>query len=140
MSVIYRLRFSLALALTAMTGCATTQGNLPGSAHKLERRAATLGSQSRDEYYGSATAFERDSRDLANQAHGLREALAERRDSQDVKSAFERVSLSYRILHEDVDRADDRLIKKELRPVTEAYLAVEREMGSPDAARTTHEN
>jgi hypothetical protein len=118
------LAFTVALA--ALGGCATTHGNLSSSADRLERNAAAL---ARDGSYGSET-YSRDARDLAEQAHDFRLALSDRRAGDpDVETAFNDLSRSYHALRDEVDHADSGRARDELKPVTEAYLDVEREMG-----------
>ncbi|HEY0767821.1 MAG TPA: hypothetical protein VGD47_07670, partial [Steroidobacteraceae bacterium] len=51
----------------------------------------------------------------------------------DVRAAFERVSRSYHLVRDEVDRSASRVARADLRPVTESYLDVERAMGGyPD--------
>jgi hypothetical protein len=52
-----------------------------------------------------------------------------RADRRDLDVAFESLSRSYHDLRDDVDRSDSREAQLDLKPVTEAYLDVEREMG-----------
>jgi hypothetical protein len=129
------------LVLAALAGCVTTHGNLASSADRLERNADALSSNSRDTRdYGVASGYSRDARELAEQTRDFRETLADRNaDDRDVKAAFERVSHTYHKLREDVDRADSRQAEIDLRPITEAYLDVEREMGGYDRHRYARE-
>jgi hypothetical protein len=57
-----------------------------------------------------------------------------------VKESFGRLSRSYHALRDEVERSDSREARIDLKPVTESYLDVEREMGatlSGRLARTT---
>jgi hypothetical protein len=77
---------------------------------------------------------------LAEETRDFRETLADRNsDDRDVKAAFERVSHTYHRLRDDVDRSDSHQAQVDLRPITEAYLDVEREMGGYDRRRYARE-
>jgi hypothetical protein len=123
--------FALAslVALGALTGCATTShGNLVRSADRLERSADTLARDDRTAHYGES--YAREARQLADQAHDFRRTIQDdRADRRDVDAAFEDVSRSYHALRDDVDHSADRYARVDLRPVTDAYLDMEREMG-----------
>jgi hypothetical protein len=132
------------LVLAALAGCVTTHGNLASSADRLERNADALTRDSRytrEDDYGAASGYSRDARELAERTRDFRETLADRRaDDRDVKAAFERVSQTYHRLRDDVDRTDSHYAQVDLRPVTEAYLDVEREMGGYDRHRYARED
>jgi hypothetical protein len=120
-------RIVLALAATSIcmtfAGCATTHGNLAGSADRLERNADQLARNAR----GDMSA--RNASELADEAHEFRRTLNDRdADDRDVRNAFEDLSRDYHALRDSVDRSDTRETQLDLRPVTEAYLDVEREM------------
>ena len=128
--------------LVALASCVTTHGNLTSSADRLEHNANALAQDLRDEPPSGdyPSGYTRDARELAEQAHDFRRTVedTDARDG-DVKSAFERLSRSYHSLRDDVDRADSHAAKVDLRPVTEAYLDVEREMGGyPEHHRNAH--
>jgi septation ring formation regulator EzrA len=131
------------LVLAALASCATTHGNLASSADRLERNADALTRDTRytREDYGVASSYSRDARELAERTRDFRETLADRNaDERDVKAAFERVSQTYHRLRDDVDRADSHTAEIDLRPITEAYLDVEREMGGYDRHRYARED
>jgi hypothetical protein len=112
-------------ALLTLMGCATTHSSLATSADQLERNASELARDSRDS--SAAT----DARQLADQAHDFRRTLEDRRaDDRDIQIAFEELSRDYHALRDEVDRSDDREDVIDLRPVTEAYLDIEREMNA----------
>jgi hypothetical protein len=74
--------------------------------------------------------YMRNARDLAADAHDLRRVVEDRRgDDRDVRSAFDRVAQSYHDLRDKVERTDSREARADLKPVTEAYLDLERAMG-----------
>lgn len=107
-----------------MGGCASSpHGNLGRSAERLERNSAVL---ARDEY----GRYAREADAFADEARDFRMAVMDRRaDRHDLDVAFESLSRTYHDLRDDVDRSDSREAQLDLKPVTEAYLDVEREMG-----------
>jgi phage shock protein A len=112
-------------ALVLLGGCATTS-SLTSSADRLERNAEALAQNSRGESGG----YSRDARELADQAHDFRRTVNDRRaDSGDVKEAFEALSKDYHALRDEVDRSNSREAALDLKPVTEAYLDIERGIG-----------
>jgi hypothetical protein len=117
------------VALATLAGCATTShGNLVRSADRLERSADDLARNDRSMRYG--VSYTREARQLADETHDFRRTIQdERADSRDVDAAFEDVSRSYHALRDDVDHSTDRDAQLDLRPVTDAYLDMEREMG-----------
>ncbi len=125
------------LLLVALGACATTQGNLTSSADRLEHNATALARDERGADYPANSNYSRDARELADQAHDFRRLVEDRRaDDRDVKASFESLSRSYHTLRDDADRAESRTAQADLKPVTDAYLDVEREMGGyPDSHR-----
>jgi hypothetical protein len=112
-------------ALVLLGGCATTS-SLTSSADRLERNAEALAQNSR----GESGSYSRDARELADQAHDFRLTVNDRRaDSGDVKEAFEALSHDYHALRDEVDRSNSRQATLDLKPVTEAYLDIERGIG-----------
>ena len=126
---------AITAALAALAGCATTHGNLNSSAERLERNSYALARTSDRSDFASSS-YEHDARALADQAHDFRRVLIDRRsDSRDVEAAFSDVSRSYHALRDEVDRSDSTRARADFKPVTEAYLDVEREMGGYDRSR-----
>jgi hypothetical protein len=121
------------VTLLALLGCATTShGNLVRSADRLERSADALAQDDRFGRDFSNGSYSREARELADQAHDFRRTVeAPRADGRDrdLDAAFESLSHTYHALRDDVDRADSREAQRELQPVTDAYLDMEREMG-----------
>ena len=118
-----------AMLMAVMSGCASSpHGNLARSADRLEHNATVL---SRDDRGGFASgSYSREADALAEKAHDFRMAVTDSRaDRRDLDGAFESLSRTYHALRDDVDRADSREAQLDLKPVTEAYLDVEREMG-----------
>ena len=112
-----------------MGGCATSShGNLARSADRLEDNAVALARHDGGRYSG--TSYSREADDFAQQSRDFNLAVRDSRaDRRDLDTSFERLSRSYHALRDDVDRSDSREAQLDLKPVTEAYLDVEREMG-----------
>ena len=110
-------------------GCATSpHGNLSRSADRLEDNAVALARHDGGRYSG--TSYSREADEFAEQARDFNLAVRDSRaDRRDLDTSFERLSRSYHALRDDVDRSDSREAQLDLKPVTEAYLDVEREMG-----------
>jgi hypothetical protein len=80
--------------------------------------------------------YSREASELADQAQDFRRTVLDRRaDDSEVRDAFEVLSRDYHALRDEVDRSNDRDAAADLRPVTEAYLDIEREMGGFDDRR-----
>ena len=114
------------LAAVGLASCVTTHGNLESSAERLERSAVELQSHARNDgssgYYRGAQEFAAESRDFNR-------TLEDRRaDRDDVQDAFRDLSSRYHALRDEVERTHDRDAELDFKPVTEAYLDVEREM------------
>jgi hypothetical protein len=119
----------VAALMAIMGGCASSpHGNLARSADRLEHNSAVL---ARDDRGGrSSSTYSREADDLAEKARDFRMAVMDSRaDRRDLDVAFESLSRTYHALRDDVDRSDSRDAQLDLKPVTEAYLDVEREMG-----------
>jgi hypothetical protein len=115
-----------ALAATGLGGCVTTHGNLTSSADRLERSAAELQRDARDD---GTNSYYRDAQEFAAEAHDFRRTLEDRRaDDADVRDAFRDLSGRYHALRDEVERSRARDAELDFKPVTEAYLDVEREM------------
>jgi hypothetical protein len=114
------------LAAVGLAGCVTTHGNLQSSADRLERSAVELQSHARDD--GSSN-FYRDAQEFAAETRDFNRTLDDRRaDGDDVQDAFRDLSSRYHALRDEVERTRDRDAELDFKPVTEAYLDVEREM------------
>jgi hypothetical protein len=122
----------LAILVGVVGGCATSShGNLARSADRLDHNAELLARDDhRDGREGWNSSYSREADALAEKAHDFRRAVTDSRgDRRDLDDAFESLSRTYHALRDDVDRADSREAQLDLKPVTEAYLDVEREMG-----------
>ena len=115
-----------ALAMMAvLAGCATTQSSLRSSADRLERNADAL---ARDARGYDSSEYSRDAVQLADEAHD-----DSRADRRDIDAAFQELSRKYHDLRDEIDRSNSREAQVDFRPVTEAYLDVERAVGGyPD--------
>ena len=120
------------VGLMAVGGCVTAGGNLTSSATRLERTAYTLQDEAPDTRQG----FRNDARELAEEAREFRRTVEDRGASnEDVRDAFSDVSRRYHAMRDEVERSHSREAEADFRPVTEAYLDVEREMRSRDGKR-----
>lgn len=116
-----------ALAVVGLAGCVTTQGNLTSSAERLQRSAEELRADARDD--GANGSYYRDAQQFAEETRDFRRTLDDRdADRDDVKGAFRDLSGRYHALRDEVERTRDRDAEVDFKPVTEAYLDVEREM------------
>jgi hypothetical protein len=116
-------------ALVALSGCVSTRSSLADTADRLEHSSAALAQDTpRNSDY--PTGYLRDTQQLAEDSRYFRH-VAEDRDSSDgdVKAAFRRVSHSYLLVRDDVEHSDSREARDDLKPVTDAYLDLEREVG-----------
>lgn len=121
-----------ALMAVALTGCATTHGDLHSSADRLDRNAQAFAQDSEEapRGYSENAGYTEDARDFADRAHEFRRTIDEEgTDNDDVRAAFDKLSRSYHELRDDVEHADDRDARRDLAPVTQAYLDVEDDMG-----------
>ena len=113
-------------AAVGFAGCATTGGNLTSSADRLERSAVELQRDARDD---ASSGYYRDAQEFANETHDFRRTLDDRRaDRDDLQDAWRDLSGRYHALRDEVERSHDRNAEVDFKPVTEAYLDVEREM------------
>ncbi|GFE81709.1 hypothetical protein GCM10011487_37090 [Steroidobacter agaridevorans] len=125
------LLMAATIGLMALGGCATTGGSLSSSASRLERNAYALHDEARDD--DARSGFQRDASELAEEAREFRRTVEDRSSSkEDVREAFSDVSKRYHAMRDEVERSQSREAEQEFRPVTEAYLDVEREMRSRD--------
>lgn len=130
MSAVAKIGLTIAaFAAVGLSGCMTTQTNLTSSAERLENSAIELQSDARDE--GATDSYYRDAQEFASEARDFRRIIEDRHaDRDDVGDAFKDLSRRYHALRDEVERARDRAAELDFKPVTEAYLDVEREMRS----------
>jgi len=121
-------RLTAVLATSAfmlLAACATTRPSLTTSADRLERNSDALARRA-----PSYSSFSADARELADEARDFRLTVRDHRaDDRDVKDAFEKLSRDYHAVRDGVDRSNSRQAQIDLRPVTDAYLDIERAMG-----------
>ena len=128
------------LMTMALAGCATTRhGGLDSSADRLDRNAQAFAEDSRDapRGYDESTSYTEDARDFADRAHEFRRTVEDRdtgdTGDRDVKVAFDELSRSYHALRDDVERSGSPDARRDMQPVTQAYLDVEDNMGGAQA-------
>jgi hypothetical protein len=127
------------LMAMALAGCATTNhGGVRRSADRLDRNASIFADDAQEapRGYDQGTGYTRDAQDFADQAREFRRTVEDRgADSRDARASFHDLSRSYNALRDDVQRSDDPDVRRDLRPVTQAYLDVEDDMGGAQASR-----
>jgi hypothetical protein len=121
------------LMAVAMAGCATMpHGGLHRSADRLDRNAQAfaLDAQNAPRGYDSGSGYTEDAEDFADQAHEFRRMVDSSDASRgDVRASFHDLSRSYNALRDEVRRSGSYDARRDLRPVTQAYLDVEDDMG-----------
>jgi hypothetical protein len=122
-----------AFATVGLAGCVTTHGSLENNAERLERSAVELQADARND---GSNGYYRDAQEFAVEARDFRRTLEDRRaDDDDIEDAFRDLSSRYHALRDEVERSRDRDAELDFKPVTEAYLDVEREMRRVDGDR-----
>lgn len=126
------------LLAVALAGCATTpHGGLSRSAARLDRsaRAFSRDAQEAPRGYDQHTGYVQDAQDFAMRAREFRRTVVDARggDDRSVRSSFDDLSRSYNALRDEVDRSGSLHARRDLRPVTRAYLDVQDDMGGARA-------
>jgi hypothetical protein len=126
----------------ALAGCATTRhGGLDSSADRLDRNAQAFAQDSEEapRGYSENTSYTEDARDFADRAHQFHRTVEDRDEGggdvtdRDVKASFDELSRSYHALRDDVEKSEDPAARRDMQPVTQAYLDVEDNMGGAQA-------
>lgn len=127
------------MAMALAGGCATTRhGGLDRSADRLDQNAQAFAQDAEEAPHGYSEnrGYTEDARDFADRAHEFHRTVEnEGTDNSDVKASFDELSRSYHSLRDDVERSDDEDARHNLRPVTQAYLDVEDDMGGAGPSR-----
>lgn len=125
------------LMVIALAGCATTRhGGLDSSADRLDRNAQDFAQDSTQapRGYDENAGYTEDARDFADRAHRFRRTVEDRdSEDRDVKASFDELSRSYHALRDDVERGGSPDARRDMQPVTQAYLDVEDNMGGAQA-------
>jgi hypothetical protein len=126
----------------ALAGCATTRhGGLDSSADRLDRNAQAFAQDSQEapRGYSENTSYAEDARDFADRAHEFRRTVEGRDEGEgdvsdrDIKTAFDELSRSYHALRDDVEKSEDSEARRDMQPLTQAYLDVEDNIGGAQA-------
>jgi hypothetical protein len=128
MELARNIMFATASALlVTLAGCATTPRNpLVDSADTLAYNAHALA----DHSDAISPTLEWDAHQLAESTYQFRTAVpVNGTDDASAKTAFEAVSRNYQKVNDDVNQLNTSNARAALRPVTEAYQAVERRLG-----------
>jgi hypothetical protein len=132
------------LMAVALAGCATTRhGGLDRSADRLDRNAQAFAQDSEEapRGYSENTGYTEDARDFAARAHEFNRTVEDHSaDDRDVKASFDELSRSYHALRDDVERSGDEAARRDMHPVTQAYLDVEDNMGGAAPSRYSEED
>lgn len=127
------------LMAVALAGCATTRhGGLDHSADRLDTNAQAFAQNAADapRGYDENTSYTEDARDFADRAHEFHRTVEDTSaDKHDVRASFDELSRSYHALRDDVQRSDSDYARRDLAPVTQAYLDVEDDMGGAAPSR-----
>jgi hypothetical protein len=118
-----------ACALLGIAACATTtRGSLVSSSDRLESDTEALARDARDTEYPAD--FRADTDRLADAAHEFRRTVEDSSASDaDVRAAFDRLGRAYHRVRDEVKDSDSGRAHEDLRPVTNAYLDIENQMG-----------
>jgi hypothetical protein len=129
--VVVRTLAVAAWALLGLAACVETRSHLAGPADRLEHNANLLARDAADAPASDyPSTYARDARELAQDARDFRHTAADRAATDaDLKVAFGRLSRSYHALRDEVEHTESRQARSDLKPVTDAYLDIEREMG-----------
>jgi hypothetical protein len=127
------------LMAVALAGCATTRhGGLDYSAERLDTNAQTFAQNAAEapRGYDENTSYTEDARDFADRAHEFHRTVEDRDAAKpDVRASFDDLSRSYHALRDDVQHSDSDYARRDLAPVTQAYLDVEDDMGGAPRSR-----
>ncbi len=127
------------LMAVALAGCATTRhGGLDRSADRLDRNAQAFAQDAQEapRGYSENTGYTEDARDFADRAHEFRRTVEDHgADDRDVRASFDELSRSYHSLRDDVERNGDEEARRDMQPVTQAYLDVEDDIGGAGPSR-----
>jgi hypothetical protein len=123
----------------ALAGCATTpHGGIDYSANRLDSNAQVFAqdAQQAPRGYSENTSYTEEAQDFADRAHEFRRTVEDPgADKRDVRASFDDLSRSYHALRDDVQRSDSDYARRDLGPVTQAYLDVEDDMGGAAPSR-----
>jgi hypothetical protein len=128
----------------ALAGCASTpHGGLDYSANRLDSNAQAFAQDASEapRGYDENTSYTEDAQDFADRAHEFRRTVEDpSADKRDVRASFDDLSRSYHALRDDVQRSDSDYARRDLAPVTQAYLDVEDDMGGAAPSRYSDED
>lgn len=127
------------LMAVALTGCASTpHGGLDYSANRLDSDAQAFAQNAQEapRGYNESRSYAEDAGDFADRAHEFRRTVEDPgADKRDIRASFDDLSRSYHSLRDDVQRSDSDYARRDLGPVTQAYLDVEDDMGGAAPSR-----
>lgn len=131
--------FTASLIAVALAGCATNRhGGLDYSADRLDTNAQAFAQNAAEapRGYDENTSYTEDARDFADRAHEFHRMVEDPDAAKvDVSASFDDLSRSYHALRDDVQHSDSDYARRDLAPVTQAYLDVEDDMGGAAPSR-----
>jgi hypothetical protein len=122
----------------ALAGCATGRhGGLDNSAARLDRNAQALAQDAQEapRGYSDNTSYPEDAQDFAVRAHEFRRTVDSGADRSEVRASFAELSRSYHALRDSVEHSGSDEARRDMQPVTQAYLDIEDDMGGAGPSR-----
>jgi hypothetical protein len=117
------------MVVVPLAGCTTTHARTIRAADRLERSANTFAGYELQWPHAadSDTQMFLKAREFADEAHDFRRTIDTAGDAE-VVLAFERLWRSYHAVLQEITRARNREARADLRPVTERFVDVQREV------------
>ena len=112
---------TLGVLAVLLAGCVTTHARASRAAHGLEHSVEVFTARACFEPNPACFA----ARGLAEQTREIRQTLDMAGDAE-VVSAFKRVWRGYQALRGEIYRSDDRQFRPDLKPITQAFIEVQR--------------
>ena len=112
---------ALGALVALLAGCTTTHARASRAADGLEHSVEVFTARACYEPNPACLA----ARGLAEQTHEFRQTLDTAGDAE-VVSAFKRVWRGYQALRGEIDRSGDRQFRPDLKPITQAFIEVQR--------------
>lgn len=108
-----------------IAGCETTHFRTARAADTLDHRAGAFAARTCLEPNTSSQQHLRSACAFADQAYEFRQTLGNAGD-QEIVLVFQRLWRSYHALRDEVDGLHDRQLRADLKPVTQAFVDVQR--------------
>jgi hypothetical protein len=117
------------LAVVLAAGCETTHTRTVGATDEFERRIDAFAAGACDQSSAACSSRQQiaAARGFAAEVRAFRETC-ENGGDQEVVFAFQRLWHSYHALRDEVDRLRDRELQVDFKPVTQAFVDVQRDV------------